>query len=86
MEFLLLFPSVPSDLSELTCQVFIVLLNTALQVQSVCVPAVQTASLLGVVSRRKRGDAAPPGGQEGASCVVELHRGRCIFTHWPQIK
>lgn len=59
---------------------------SVLQIQGVCVSAVQTASLLGVVSGREGGDAAPPGGQEGKSCVLDLHRGQTgLYTQFPKM-
>lgn len=46
------------------------------QVQGVCVAAVQADAVPGLVSGREGGDAAPPGGQEGPSRVLELHGGQ----------
>lgn len=46
-----------------------------LQVQGFHISTLQAASLSGVVPGREGGDASPPGGQEGKSCVLELHWG-----------
>lgn len=47
-----------------------------LQVQGVGVAAVQADAVSGLVPGRQGGDAAPPGGQEGPSRVLELHGGQ----------
>lgn len=46
------------------------------QVQGVGVAAVQADAVPGVVPGREGSDAAPPGGQEGPSCVLDFHGGQ----------
>lgn len=43
------------------------------QVQGVGIATVQADAFPGTVPGREGGDAAPPGGQEGPSRVLELH-------------